>query len=95
MKPSKPIVVYSDSSSAINLSANPVFHERSKHIANKWHFIRELMYDGLLTIEKIDTFSNVADALTKAVPEPKLAFSKLGMGMSPLAFFAFFVFCLT
>ena len=95
MTPSKPIVVYSDSSSAINLSANPVFHERSKHIANKWHFIRELMYDGLLTIEKIDTSSNVADALTKAVPGPKLAFSRVGMGMSPLAFFAFFVLCLT
>ena len=91
MKPSKPITVWSDSKSAINLSANPVFHERSKHIKNKWHHIRELLYEGLLQIEKIHTDENVADALTKAVPGPKVAFSRLGMGLTPMAFFCYFL----
>ena len=94
MRPSRPIVVYSDSKSAINLSANPVFHERSKHIANKWHFIRDMLYEGLLHIEKIDTSLNVADSLTKAVPGPKVVYSRQKMGMNPMVFCAFVVYCL-
>ena len=89
MRPSRPIILWSDSKSAINLSANPVFHERSKHIKNKWHHIREMLYEGLLQVEKIHTDDNVADALTKAVPGPKVALSRLGMGMTPIAFFCY------
>ena len=43
MRHARPIVVYSDSQFAMNLSANPTSHERSKHTANKWHHIRELL----------------------------------------------------
>ena len=91
MKPSTPITVYTDSQSAMNLSANPVFHERSKHIANKWHFIRDLLHEGLLSLEKVHTDRNLADALTKAVPGPKVAFTRLGMGLSPVALFTYWM----
>ena len=95
MKPAHPIVVYSDSQSAMNLSANPVFHERSKHIANKWHHIRELLHEGLLSLEKVHTDVNIADALTKAVPGPKVTISRFGMGMAPVALFTFWLTGLT
>ena len=33
-----------DSKSAIELSKNPVYHERSKHIDTRYHFIRECIF---------------------------------------------------
>jgi len=53
-----------DSQSAIALSKNPVFHERSKHIDARFHFIRECVGDGKLDIEHVRTEEQIADILT-------------------------------
>ena len=54
-----------DSQSAIALSKNPVFHECSKHIDVRFHFIRECVGDGKLDIEHVRTEEHIADILTK------------------------------
>jgi hypothetical protein len=54
-----------DSQSAIALSKNPVFHDRSKHIDVRFHFIRECVEDGKLDIEHVRTEEKIADILTK------------------------------
>ena len=38
--------LFCDNSSAISLTKNPVFHEKSKHLMIKYHFIRDLVTDG-------------------------------------------------
>ena len=43
MSLNKPIHIYSDNTSTIALSDNPVFHNWSKHIDICWHLIRELI----------------------------------------------------
>ena len=50
----------------IQLSRNPVSAKTSKHIAIRYHFIRERVMDGTLKLAKIDTKLNTADILTKA-----------------------------
>ena len=35
----EPIVIRCDNQSCINISENPVFHDKSKHIEVKYHFI--------------------------------------------------------
>ena len=47
--------LYSDSMSAIHLAKNAAFHSRTKHIQLRYHFIRSLIQDGLLSLEKIHT----------------------------------------
>jgi hypothetical protein len=91
LAPSGPITVFSDSQSAIHLAHNPVFHDRSKHIKTKWHFIRDMIQEGLLALEKVPTSLNVSDALTKPVPGPKLNFSRREMGMCPIALFTYWM----
>ena len=59
------VILYSDSQSAIHLSKNPVFHERSKHIQVKYHFIREMISQGALKLEKIPSELNPSDMGTK------------------------------
>lgn len=43
-----PVAVHCDGKSAIQIAANPVFHERTKHIDINCHFIREKIQLGLI-----------------------------------------------
>ena len=48
-----PITLYVDNNSAIELMKNPVFHERSKHIDIRYHFIRECVEEGQIIVEHV------------------------------------------
>ena len=37
----KPVEIYVDNSSAIALAKNPVFHDKSKHINTRFHYLRD------------------------------------------------------
>jgi hypothetical protein len=56
-----------DNMSAIALSKNPVYHDRSKHIDTRYHFIRECIEEGTIVIEYVPTERQLADILTKAL----------------------------
>jgi hypothetical protein len=56
-----------DNQSAIALSKNPVFHDRSKHIDVRYHFIRECVDDNRVKIDSVGTAEQLADILTKAL----------------------------
>ncbi|KAE8695859.1 U-box domain-containing protein 31 [Hibiscus syriacus] len=75
------IVLYCDSQSAIHLAKNPSFHSRTKHIQLRYHFIRSLLEDGILKLEKISRAQNPADMLTKAVTTDKLKLCSTSVGM--------------
>jgi hypothetical protein len=56
-----------DNTSAINLSKNPVHHDRSKHIEVKYHFIRECVEGGKIILEQISIKDQLADIMTKSL----------------------------
>ncbi|KAE8710415.1 Retrovirus-related Pol polyprotein from transposon TNT 1-94 [Hibiscus syriacus] len=58
-------VLYCNSQSVIHLAKNSSFHSRTKHIQLRYHFIRSLLEDGILKLEKISGAQNPADMLTK------------------------------
>ncbi|KAK3007357.1 hypothetical protein RJ639_017832 [Escallonia herrerae] len=64
-------IVYCDSQSAIHLTKSPMFHEQTKHIDIKFHFIRDVVSQGTIMVEKISTDENLADMMTKHIPEIK------------------------
>jgi hypothetical protein len=47
--------LYCDSESAIHLAKNSPFHSKAKHIQLRYHFIRSILEDGHLKLEKIHT----------------------------------------
>lgn len=65
------IVLHCDSQSAIYLVKPQVFHERSKYIDVRVHFIRDIVSSGAVKVQKISTDENPADMLTKAVSSSK------------------------
>ncbi|GJV25359.1 hypothetical protein Tco_1378054 [Tanacetum coccineum] len=62
-----PVKVFCDNSSTIKIAANPVFHERTKHLEIDLHFVREKILAGVIKTEKIDTANQIADILTKGL----------------------------
>ena len=41
----RPIILYYDNTSDINISKNPMMNTKTKHIAIKYHYLRELVHD--------------------------------------------------
>ena len=74
-------VLYCDSQSAIHLAKNPFFHSRTKHIQLRYHFIRSLLEDGILKLEKISGAQNPANMLTKTVTIDKLKLCSASVGL--------------
>lgn len=74
-------IVYCDSQSAIHLSKNSSFHYKSKHIDIRYHWIRNILDEKLLQLEKIHTDRNGSDMLTKALPTEKQVFCQKVAGM--------------
>ena len=66
-----PIDVHCDSQSAIHLAKDQMYHERSKHIDVRFHFVRQVVSRGVVKIVKIATAHNPADMLTKPLSVAK------------------------
>eukprot|EP00253_Pinus_taeda_P023629 PITA_23629 len=80
-QPLRPLVIYCDNQSCIKLTENPVFHDRSKHIGIKYHFIRDYVQKGTVKLEYIPTDEQVAYILTKALPWGKHVYFRDKMGV--------------
>ena len=63
--------MFSDSQSAIDLTNNPMYHERTKHIDVKAHFIRDVISQGAIVVKKIVTAENPTNMMTKTIPAAK------------------------
>ena len=63
----KQVTVFCDIQSAIHLAKNQVYHARTKHIDVRYHFVREIIEEGGVLVQKIKTDDNPADMLTKGV----------------------------
>lgn len=75
------ITISCDSQSAICLAKNPTFHARTKHIDVQFHFMRDMVEDGKVNFEKVDTAKNIADALKKPVGTEKFKWCLESMGL--------------
>ena len=67
----KTMAIGCDNNSTISLAKHQVYHEKSKHIDVKMHFVREKIEEGVVTVFKVDTSENPADMLTKPLPREK------------------------
>eukprot|EP00253_Pinus_taeda_P004066 PITA_04066 len=77
-----PTVIYCDNQSCIKLSANPVFHDRSKHIDIRYHHIRDCVQRRIMLLSYIPTEDQDADILTKALTRRKFEYHRRRIGVA-------------
>ena len=70
-----------DNKSAINLSKNPVHHERSKYIDLRYHYIRECVEERKVEVEQVRTEDQLADILTKSLGRAKFTELRCRLGI--------------
>jgi hypothetical protein len=73
-----------DSQSAIFLAKNPAYHSKTKHIDVQYHFVRDMVEEKKVLLEKVDTLKNVADSLTKSMSTEKFSWCRVTMGIVAL-----------
>jgi hypothetical protein len=79
----EPTVIHCDNQKqCIKLTENPVFHDRSKHIEMRYHYIRDMIQKKVLSLQYVPTAEQTADIFTKPLPLIKFAYFRDKLGVA-------------
>ncbi|KAI5312000.1 hypothetical protein L3X38_041173 [Prunus dulcis] len=70
-----------DNTSAISITKNPVFHQRTKHIDRRYHFIKDALQQGIIDLIYCPTKDQVADIFTKSLPKERFNYLRDKLGV--------------
>jgi hypothetical protein len=73
--------IHCDNQSCVNLSKNPVFHDRSKHIEIKYHYIRDMVQRKTVHVQYLSTHEQIADIFTKPLAKTKFEYFHERLGL--------------
>jgi hypothetical protein len=76
------IAIFCDSQGAVKLLNHPIASVRSKHIDVIHHFARERVARKEVNFISCSTTGNLADGLTKPLPQHKFEACRMGMGVT-------------
>jgi len=76
-----PTTLHIDNQSTIALTKDNKFHARTKHIDVRYHFIREAVNAGHISVRYIPTEDNLADILTKPLTRFKFEYFRNLLGL--------------
>lgn len=72
----KPTKLFVDNQSAISISQNPIFHERTKHIHMKYHALRDAQKKGEILVQYCCSVDQVVDIMTKVLHRAKFELNR-------------------
>ena len=73
--------IYCDNQSCVKLSENLVFHDKSKHIEIKYHYIRDMVQRGAVKLQYVLMNEQIADVLTKPLARVKFDYFRENLGV--------------
>jgi hypothetical protein len=66
------------------MAKNLAYHSKTKHIDVQYHFVRDMVEENKVLLEKVDTLKNVAYLLTKSMSTEKFSQCRVTMGIVSL-----------
>ncbi|KAJ9553541.1 hypothetical protein OSB04_017587 [Centaurea solstitialis] len=85
-KPIAPISIHCDSAATLAKSYNQVYNGKSRHLGVRHSMIRDLIMNGVISVEFVKSQQNLADHLTKSLARDLVHKSVFGMGLKSILF---------
>ena len=63
------------------MSENPLFHDKSKHIEIKYHYIRDMVQRGVVKLQYVAMDDKIVDVLTKPLAKVKFEYFREKLGV--------------
>jgi hypothetical protein len=67
-------IIHCDNQSCVKLSENHVFHDKSKHIEIKYHYIKDIVQRKKLHVQYLPTHEQIANIFTKPLARTKFQY---------------------
>jgi hypothetical protein len=65
----------------VKLSENWVFHDKSKHIKIRYHYIRDMVHKGVVKLHYVATDEHITNVLTKLLSRVKFEYFRDKLGV--------------
>jgi hypothetical protein len=76
-----PTTIHGDNQRCVKLSKNLVFHDRSKHIEIKYHYIKDMVQRKTVHVQYLSTHEHIADIFTKPLAKTKFEYFRERLGL--------------
>ena len=73
--------MYCNNQSCVKLSENTMFHDKSKHIEIKYHYIMDMVRRGAVKLQYVATDEQIVDLLTNPFARVKFEYFKEKLGV--------------
>ena len=78
------VCIHCDSQAEIGRARNVMYNDKSRHIRRRHDTVRQLLSNGIITIDYVKSKDNIVDSLTKGLTREMVAKTSRGMGLRPL-----------
>jgi len=76
-----PLTLFGDNKGSIDLANNPIVGKGQNTYQIKFHFIRQCVEEGLVSLRRLPSAAVIADALTKPLPRATLELQRNALGL--------------
>ena len=83
-QPVSSICIHCNSQSTIGRAQSHIYNGKSRRIRQRHNIVRQLLSNGIMTIEYIRSKENIVDLLTKGLTREKVSKSSRGMSLKPI-----------
>jgi hypothetical protein len=83
-KPMPPVSLHCDSQATLSWAYSHICNGKSRHIGLRHSYVRQLLTDGVITIDFVRSVQNLTDPLTKRLVRDLVWKTSKEMGLKPL-----------
>jgi hypothetical protein len=83
-KPIAPLLIHCDSAATLAKAYSQVYNGKSRHLGVRHSMIRDLIMNGVISVEFVRSQQNLADHLTKGLARDLVHKSAIGMGLKSI-----------
>ena len=82
-KPMPPVSIHCDSEATLSRAYSQIYNGKFRHIGLRHSYVRQLLTDGVITIDFVKSCQNLANPLIKCLARDIVLKTSKGMGLKP------------